>query len=79
MAVAMSPASWAARGPATTRMQNTRANLIVKLTSRRRRWFQGRPLHGTDAVDIGWFTERQLDPPTGFDDLLENLPWKRLL
>jgi glycogen operon protein len=23
---------------------------------RRRRWFQGRPLHGTDAVDIGWFT-----------------------
>jgi len=25
---------------------------------RRRRWFQGRPLHGTDAVDIGWFTPR---------------------
>jgi len=23
---------------------------------RRRRWFQGRPLRGTDAVDIGWFT-----------------------
>jgi glycogen operon protein len=23
---------------------------------RRRRWFQGRPLRGTDAADIGWFT-----------------------
>ena len=23
---------------------------------RRRRWFQGRSLHGTDVVDIGWFT-----------------------
>jgi isoamylase len=23
---------------------------------RRRRWFQGRPIHGTDVSDIGWFT-----------------------
>ena len=23
---------------------------------RRRRWFQGRPIHGEEAVDIGWFT-----------------------
>jgi isoamylase len=21
----------------------------------RRRWFQGRPIHGSDAADIGWF------------------------
>ena len=23
---------------------------------RRRRWFQGRPIHGTNVSDIGWFT-----------------------
>ena len=23
---------------------------------RRRRWFQGRPIHGTEVSDIGWFT-----------------------
>jgi glycogen operon protein len=23
---------------------------------RRRRWFQGRPIHGKEVVDIGWFT-----------------------
>ena len=34
---------------------------LVKLRHRhpvfcRRRWFQGRPIHGTDVSDIGWFT-----------------------
>src|SRR5207237_664468 len=22
---------------------------------RRRRWFQGRPIHGSDVTDVGWF------------------------
>jgi isoamylase len=25
---------------------------------RRRRWFQGRPIHGSEVKDIGWFTSR---------------------
>jgi isoamylase len=28
---------------------------------KRRGWFQGRPIHGTDVTDIGWFTPEGLE------------------
>src|SRR5690606_14498272 len=46
-------------GPDESLLEFTRALIAFRhehAVFRRRRWFQGRPLHGTDVVDIGWFT-----------------------
>ena len=49
-------------GARRIRYSNSRAGLFSCPKSIRcsRKWFQGRPIHGTKVTDIGWFTRAVL-------------------
>ena len=65
-AATTTPTARTTRSPGTTGHRPTRALLqftrsLLRLRQRhpvfcRRRWFQGRPIHGSGVSDIGWFT-----------------------